>query len=154
MKKFYIASSLKNIETVRFVSELLKQEGFIHTYDWTLNDNITSINQLKDIGKKEIDAVMSSDFIVILFPAGKGSHVELGIALGNGIKAYLYSQNDEINDFETTSTFYHLDEICKYKGPIEQLIQVILKDQKTEDISKSSDNSSPIKRIATGFGLK
>ena len=48
MKKFYIASSLKNIETVRFVSESLINEGFIHTYDWTLNDNITSIDQLKE----------------------------------------------------------------------------------------------------------
>ncbi|MCQ1530206.1 hypothetical protein [Lutispora saccharofermentans] len=132
MKKFYIASSLKNIETVRFVSESLINEGFIHTYDWTLNDNITSIDQLKDIGNKELDAVLKSDFIVVLFPAGKGSHVELGIALGNGIKAYLYSKNDEINDLETTSTFYHLDGVCKCKGTIEELIQTVLKDQKTK----------------------
>ena len=132
MKKFYIASSLKNIETVRFVSESLINEGFIHTYDWTLNDNITSIDQLKDIGNKELDAVLKSDFIVVLFPAGKGSHVELGIALGNGIKAYLYSKNDEINDLKTTSTFYHLEGVCNCKGTIEELIQTVLKDQKTK----------------------
>ena len=129
MKNFYIASSFKNIETVRFVSERLRQEGFIHTYDWTINDNINSIDQLKDIGKKEIDAVMCSNFIVVLFPAGKGSHVELGIALGNGIKAYLYAQNDDINDLETTSTFYHVDGVSKCKGTIEELIQNILKEQ-------------------------
>lgn len=117
------------LETVRIVSERLRQEGFIHTYDWTINDNINSIDQLKDIGKKEIDAVMSSNFIVVLFPAGKGSHVELGIALGNGIKAYLYAQNDDINDLETTSTFYHVDGVSKCKGTIEELIQNILKEQ-------------------------
>jgi pectate lyase len=132
MKKFYIASSLKNIETVRFVSERLVNAGFVHAYDWTLNDNITSIDQLTDIGHKEIDAVLKSDFIVVLFPAGKGSHVELGIALGNGIKAYLYSENDEINDLETTSTFYHLEGVFKCKGTIEELIQTVLKDQTIE----------------------
>ncbi|MEF3353928.1 group-specific protein [Paenibacillus sp. GYB006] len=130
MKSFYIASSFKNIETVRKVSERLRQEGFTHTYDWTTNNNITSIDELKDIGKKEIDAVMCSDFIIVLFPAGKGSHVELGIAIGNGIQAYLYSQNDEINDLETTSTFYHVDGVSKCKGTVEELIQTILEEQK------------------------
>jgi hypothetical protein len=132
MKTFYIASSLKNIEIVRFVSERFINEGFVHAYDWTLNDNITSINQLKDIGNREIEAVLKSDFIVVLFPAGKGSHVEFGIALGNGIKAYLYSRDDEINELETTSTFYHLDGVSQCIGTIEDLIQTVLKDQKTK----------------------
>lgn len=129
MKNFYIASSFKNIETVRTVSERLRQEGFTHTYDWTINNIVNSVEELRDIGKKEMDAVMGSDFIVVLFPAGKGSHVELGIALGKGIKAYLYSQNDEINDLDKTSTFYHVDGVCKCNGTVEELIQTILKEQ-------------------------
>lgn len=132
MKKYYIASSFKNIELVRKVSERLRQEGFTHTYDWTINNNANSIDELRDIGKNEMEAVMSSHFIVVLFPAGKGSHVELGIALGNGIKAYLYSQNDEINDLEKTSTFYHVDGVCKCNGTVEEFIQTILKQQKEE----------------------
>lgn len=130
MKFFYIASSLKNKENVIFVSMRLKQEGFIHTYDWTQNDQITSIEQLRDIGKNELDAVKKSDFIVVLLPAGKGSHIELGIALRNGIKTYLHSKNDEINDHEKTSTFYHLDGIHKCKGSLEELITIILKIKK------------------------
>jgi hypothetical protein len=132
MRKFYIASSRNNIESVRVVSGRLIDEGFIHTYDWTLNENVTSIDHLKDIGKKELDAVLWSDFIVVLFPAGKGSHVELGIALGKGIKAYLYSENDAINDPEKTSTFYHLEGVCKCKGTIDELIRTIIKDQNKE----------------------
>jgi len=142
MKLFYITSSLKNKENVRFLSERLKQEGFILTYDWTQNDRITSIEQLRDIGKKEIDAVKKSDFIVVLLPAGKGSHIELGIALGNGIKTYLYSQNDEINDIEKTSTFYHQDGIHKCKGSVDELITIILMDQKVEKIKSFEGNSS------------
>ncbi len=35
MKKFYVASSLKNIDTVRYVSNELINKGYIQTYDWT-----------------------------------------------------------------------------------------------------------------------
>lgn len=136
MMSFYIASSFKNIETVQIVSQRLRQEGLNNSYDWTLNENITSIDQLKDIGNKEIEAVMNSNFIVVILPAGKGSHVELGIAIGNGIKVFLYSQNDEIDDLENTSTFYHVDGICKCKGTVEELIQIIFEELKTNEIYK------------------
>jgi putative component of toxin-antitoxin plasmid stabilization module len=52
------------------------------------------------------NAVMETDFIIVLLPAGKGIHIELGIALGQGKRVYLYSPNDEVNKFETTSTFF------------------------------------------------
>lgn len=131
MKKFYIASSLKNVANVKYVSDQLKEMGFIHSYDWTQNDKVTSIDQMRDIGRKEMTAVKKSNFIVVLLPAGKGSHIELGIALGNSIKIYLYSPNDEINDIEKTSTFYHQEGIHKCKGTLEELIQYIWNDQKS-----------------------
>lgn len=84
--KFYIASSFKNIDSVRYVSKKLKEKGYIHTYDWTLNENVTTLEELKVIGQKEKNAVIESDFVVVLLPAGKGSHIELGIAIGNNKK--------------------------------------------------------------------
>jgi nucleoside 2-deoxyribosyltransferase len=129
--KFYVASSFKNIDAVRYVSERLKNKGFIHTYDWTQNDRSSSIEQLMEIGKKEKNGVLEADFIVVLLPAGKGSHIELGIALGNGKRVYLYSPNDEINDLEKTSTFYHLTEINKCNGTIQELIETISRAQIT-----------------------
>lgn len=35
--RFYIASSLKSYKQVRDLSHLLKNAGWEHTYDWTLN---------------------------------------------------------------------------------------------------------------------
>ena len=131
MKKFYIASSLKNVANVKYVSDQLKEMGFIHSYDWTQNDKVTSIDQMRDIGWKEMAAVKKSNFIVVLLPAGKGSHIEMGIALGNSIKTYLYSPNDELNDIEKTCTFYHQDGVHKCNGTLEELIQYIWRDQKT-----------------------
>ncbi len=125
MERFYVASSFKNIETVRYVSNELINKGYIHTYDWTKNERASTIENLKEIGCQERKAVMEADFIIVLLPAGKGSHVEFGIALGQGKKIYLYSQNDEVNNLETTSTFYHLPQVEKCIGPIDELIATV-----------------------------
>lgn len=123
--KFYIASSLKNIDQVKYVSKRLKNKGFIHTYDWTVNENVTTLEELKAIGQKEKNAVIEADFVVVLLPAGKGSHIELGIAMGNDKKIYLYSPNKEVDNIEKTSTFYHLPEIEKCFGTIDELVDII-----------------------------
>ncbi|WP_077618386.1 nucleoside 2-deoxyribosyltransferase [Bacillus sinesaloumensis] len=125
MNRFYVASSFNNIETVRNVSNQLKGKGYIHTYDWTRNERATTIEDLREIGLQEINAVKDADFIIVLLPAGKGSHIELGIALGQGKRIYLYSPNHEINNPETTSTFYHVSEVQKCIGTIEELIEIV-----------------------------
>jgi hypothetical protein len=122
MKKFYVASSFNNIETVRYVCNTLINRGFIQTYDWTKNQRALTLYDLKMIGSQEKNAVKEADFLIVLLPAGKGSHIELGIALGQGKKIYLYSPNGDIDNFETTSTFYHLPEVEKCLGSIDDLI--------------------------------
>lgn len=47
---FYIASSFKNIEQVREISNELKLKGYIHTYDWTQNEKANSFEKLAIIG--------------------------------------------------------------------------------------------------------
>jgi hypothetical protein len=126
--KFYVASSFKNIEIVRDVVRRLCNKGHIQTYDWTENKDVTTFVQLRDIGQKEKEAVIESDCIIVVFPAGKGSHVELGIALGMGKKIYLYSPDNGINNFENTSTFYHLPEVNICTGTVEELISRIALD--------------------------
>jgi nucleoside 2-deoxyribosyltransferase len=127
MRKFYVASNFKNIDTVRYVSNELINKGYIQTYDWTKNERASTLEKLKEIGQQERNAVMEADFIIVLLPAGKGSHIEFGIALGQGKKIYLYSQYDEVNKFETTSTFYLLSEVEKCIGTIEELIATVTK---------------------------
>ncbi len=125
INKFYIASSFNNIEKVREVSIRLKDKGFIQTYDWTQNERAATLEDLKEIGEKERIAVLEADFLIVLLPAGKGSHIEFGIALGQGKKIYLFSENDDIDNFETTSTFYHLDNVEKIMGTVEELMEKI-----------------------------
>jgi nucleoside 2-deoxyribosyltransferase len=123
--KFYIASGFNNKDSVRYVSEKLKDKGYIHTYDWTKNERASTIKELKEVGQKEKSAVIEADILIVLLPAGKGSHIELGIALGQGKKVYLYSPTEEVYNFETTSTFYHLPEVEIFIGTLDELIDVV-----------------------------
>ncbi|WP_201714024.1 nucleoside 2-deoxyribosyltransferase [Rossellomorea arthrocnemi] len=125
--KFYIASSFKNKDLVRYVSERLKQSSFTHTYDWTKNERASTVEELQHIGQNEKDAIIDSNMVIIILPGGKGSHVELGIALALRKRVILYSPNDEVHDFANTTTFYHLPEVEKYSGSIDSLLEYVLK---------------------------
>lgn len=130
MKKFYVASSFKNIEAVHYITNQLIGKGYLHTYDWTRNtkakeEQMITLEDLIEIGQHEKKAVIDSDFVVILLPGGKGTHIELGIALGEKKKIFLYSKDGAINNVEVTSTFYHLPEVEKCYGTLDELLDKI-----------------------------
>lgn len=124
-KKFYIASSFQNIEDVRYVRDQLIAKGFQHTYDWTQNSRAANLEELQRIGNAEKEAVQHADFLIILLPAGKGSHIEFGLASANDITIYLYSPNEDVYDMNFTSTFYHLDNVRIIVGTHRQLLENI-----------------------------
>lgn len=123
--KFYIASSFKNIDNVRNVAQQLRSRGYTQTYDWTTHTGIDSLQELAAIGAKEKEAVLSAEIFIMMLPSGKGSHVELGLALGAGKTIFMYSAIDEINDMEKTTTFYQLPEVHKIIGTIDDLVATI-----------------------------
>lgn len=125
--KFYIASSFANKDKVREAASLLKQAGHVQTYDWTANLRASSVKELEVYGTLEKKAVLEADFTIVLLPAGKGSHIELGMALGQGKRVYLLSEAEELFDFEVTSTFYYLPEVCILVGELSGNIESILK---------------------------
>ncbi|NKE04076.1 group-specific protein [Mesobacillus selenatarsenatis] len=131
MNKFYVASSFRNMDAVMYVSKQLVHQGYMYTYDWTKNvkareGNTLLLEDLKVIGQHEKNAVKESDFIVVILPGGKGTHIELGIALGLGNKIFLYSSDRAIDHVETTSTFYHLPEVEKCYGTLDELVDKII----------------------------
>lgn len=121
--RFYIASSFQNKDMVRYVSQKLISKGFTHTYDWTVNQRATEPEHLNAIGEQEKNAVQHCDVFILLLPAGKSSHVELGIALGLGKLAYIYSP-EKISP-STASTFYYVDAIKQIHGEIDDFISMI-----------------------------
>ncbi|OAS16393.1 SPOR domain-containing protein [Paenibacillus oryzisoli] len=127
--RFYIASSFRNLDNVREVAQQLKSRGYMQTYDWTMHTGIDSLQELTVIGAQEREAVLCADKFIMMLPAGKGSHVELGLAIGAGKSIYIHStHHDEINDIQKTCTFYQLPEVNPIIGTIDDLVARIYED--------------------------
>ncbi|WP_047984391.1 nucleoside 2-deoxyribosyltransferase [Ornithinibacillus californiensis] len=123
--KFYIASGFENKELVQHVRDRLVEAGHSHTYDWTKNSRAVTEEDLREIGHAELDAVKESDVVVVLLPGGKGTHTELGIALGTNKEIHLFSR-EPIN-LPTATTFYYVDGISHYVGEIDMFIDDLIK---------------------------
>ncbi len=125
--RFYTASGFENKELVQYVSALLTQKGFIHTYDWTRNDRADTFEKLQSIGEYEKEGVKTADFLVALLPGGKGTHIEIGMAIGFGKPVYIYSEAP-ISEPTHSCTFYHIDGVRLVHGPISEFIEVVIRE--------------------------
>lgn len=94
--KFYIGSGMKNCELVNYYSKVLKENGWEQTYDWVknVNDDV-DINDMVEYAKLEKQGIADSDVVIILLPAGRGAHIELGMALASNKKLFLCSATQE-----------------------------------------------------------
>jgi len=129
--KFYIASKLENYEQVRALAGLLKPSGWEHTYDWTTHGSIkeTDVETLKSVGQKEYDGVKNADIVIVLTPQGRGTHVELGMALAMGKVIYICHEDDKyFKCDDNTSAFYWLPNVNHFVGSIEELAGKLQRD--------------------------
>src|SRR5688500_16566149 len=84
--RFYIASSLDNIEAVNRLRDELVECGYVQSYDWTEHGSVqANPESWKEVCDAEITGVFDADFLIVLLPGGRGTHVELGIALARSI---------------------------------------------------------------------
>lgn len=127
--KFYIASKLENYEQVQYLRDKLKEQRWIHTYDWTQHGSVKSISTeiLKEVAEKEFQGVKDADVVIVLTPQGRGTHVELGIALALGKKVFIWHENDKyFKCTDDTSSFYWLPNVNRLSGTIDDLIKVLI----------------------------
>lgn len=110
---FYVAGKLTNIETVRKVIERCREIGEwgALTYDWTVHGSIMGQGEeaYRALAQVELDAVLKANFVFVVLPGGRGTHVELGAALATDKKIVLLIDKDEdlIQDRYTTIFYYH-----------------------------------------------
>lgn len=126
--KFYIGSGLKNAKVVNEFSKRLQNHGWKHTYNWA--ENIKGNETIEDLIKYatlEQKAIEESDVVIIILPAGRGTHIELGMAIALNKKIYLYSNSKEEFDAENTVAFYQLPSVQKVIGDIDYAINEIVK---------------------------
>ncbi len=126
--KFYIGSSFKNADLINYFSDKLCEHGLIHTYNWAKNiiENETVDDKI-DASLKEIEGIEDADIVIIIIPAGRGTHIEMGMALAFNKKIYMCAM-DEKEFSEATVNFYELPEIIKLAGTPDSIIKNILSD--------------------------
>lgn len=128
--KFYIASKLDNAKQVRTLARLLKNSGWIHTYDWTSLASIkeSDTETLRHIGEKEYDGVRQADIVIVLTPQGRGTHTEFGMAIAFNKIIYLCHEDDTyFKCDDNTSSFYWLPQVNHLIGNTEYIASALIK---------------------------
>lgn len=124
--KFYVGSGFKNSDLVNQISEKLVKSGWEHTYNWTkaIKEKET-LEDLVEVSILEQNAIKESDVVIILLPAGRGTHVEIGMALALDKEIYLCSKEEETFSVEDTVNFYYHPKVKRIVGDIEKIVQEI-----------------------------
>jgi hypothetical protein len=83
--RFYIASKLENAAAVRALASRLVSFGWTWTYDWTAHGSVqdSGPERIREVAVAEAVGVTSADLVIVLLPGGRGTHAELGIAIGH-----------------------------------------------------------------------
>ena len=128
--KFYIGSGLKNGDMVDYVARKLEANGWERTYCWTANvQGDKTVEDLITYAEAEQKGILDADVVVILLPAGRGAHIELGMALALSKKIYLCSTSRERFHLENTVDFYELPHIRKLVGTVDDMIEAIIQSE-------------------------
>jgi nucleoside 2-deoxyribosyltransferase len=125
--KIYIASKLENFANVQTLRDCLKESGHEITYDWTVHGPVyrAGLERVREVAEAETKGVLAADLVIVLWPGGRGTHVEMGIALGSG-KAVIFVSGDERHHTATTETcaFYHHRSVRRCYTMPEALLEV------------------------------
>lgn len=123
---FYIASRLENAAQVSQVAAALVARGHVHTYDWTTHGSVQhcGTDRIREVAGLELRGVVDADVVIVLLPGGRGTHAELGIALGAGGKR-IYICAEELGMFhadDRTCAFYWCPVVVRVVGSPESWV--------------------------------
>lgn len=106
---FYIATSLDNVAQHHAVRDVLVAAGHRLTYDWTEHGSVQGLGTavIRGVAVAEYKGVRDADLVVVLGPGGRGTHVELGIAIGLGHPVVIFGWSEYYGDVPGTCAFYH-----------------------------------------------
>lgn len=108
--RFYIATRLERHQAHNLVRDQLTARGWECSYDWTVHGSVknTTTQVIERVCEAEIAGVESADLVIVLLPGGRGTHVELGIAIGARVPVILHALDRAMfQPTEETCAFYH-----------------------------------------------
>lgn len=104
--RIYIATSLSQAHRHRILKKQIEDAGHILTYDWSIHGSVMAKNDetKRIVAENEAAGVMEADITIAILPGGRGTHTEIGIALGAG-KDVILIGHMESDGYECI--FYH-----------------------------------------------
>ena len=144
-RKIYVASSWKNVETVRDLSECLRENGHqvfdftdvnnrvdgldkfvfnaeswsgepLETIDWL---NFMEYSATKRAFKSDKAGLDWADTIILVVPSGRSSHLEAGYGVGQGKELYIWGDLP-LGEFDT---MYGFANFCYRAEELSMLIE-------------------------------
>lgn len=107
MTKVYVAGGLQNIDMVRQVQQAVRDYGGVINYDWTEHGSVAHVPEIwLSASAAEIEAASTCDLLIVCLPGGRGTHAEIGLALGG--KAQEVIITGPTGDF---CLFYHAEKV-------------------------------------------
>lgn len=132
--KFYVATTLSNADQAKIVIRRLSDFGHQVTYDWTAHGKVSGHEAMQDVALKELEGVVSADFIVVLWPGGRGTHIELGAAMATNKPIFFITPPE----FDLDVSFYHHPNIVRFDN-LDKAIEVIHKNLSVYESALISD---------------
>lgn len=105
MPKFYLATRKDRSDDAKPLVEALKERGWERTFDWSGED--LAPERYADTALAEIAGVREADVLIVLFPAGRGTHVEIGVALALGKPVIIHTPDRKTLDSPYPCVFHY-----------------------------------------------
>lgn len=96
--RYYIASKLENADKVRELKSVLDAAGWQHTYDWTVHGSVQreGTARIAEVASQESQGVFTARIVIVLLAGGRGTHTELGIAIGQSMMWSYWRDGDAL----------------------------------------------------------
>lgn len=113
-----------------------------------------SIKEMTKYAKLESQGVADSDVTIILLPAGRDAHIELGMVMALNKKVFLCSSTKEEFSVENTVAFYGIPNITQLVGTAEENIEEIIKLSKNNIIIKEFNEQDKLVDFYISRGIE
>lgn len=106
--KYYIATKIENALAHNVLCDRLNQMGHEITYDWTKQESLDK-GTCTEVAINEAKGIIDCDFFVMLGVLGRGTHVELGMAIALNKTIF------HIHNSDKDCVFYYHPRVTQYK---------------------------------------
>ncbi len=119
--KFYVATRLERAARAELVALHLTLAGHDVTYPWWQHGAVgrEGSERLIQVSILEAQGVLTADAVIVLLPGGRGTHAELGIALGAGKPIIVFDETAEAFQLtDATCAFYWHPLVHQLRGDL------------------------------------